>query len=380
MESSEVVVSCFHGAVPDFVGPELERLYGNTYSSLLQLETYGALKGAIHIYIARDAGRITCLLLFRIEHGRARILNEGMRLNTPELERFTAYVFSNYPAVSVISFYAVESDVEELIYPLQRFNCLEDIAMPLPATAEDYLATLGKNTRRNVKRYTERIQRAFPSFRFEVRERAAVREEHVRAIIGFNHARMQSKQKASDIDEMETQRILRMAQACGMVGTVSIDGRICAGTISYRTGDNYFLYVLAHDPAYDAYWIGILCCYLTIRECIQRGGKEFHFLWGRYEYKFTLGASERCLDRIVIYRSHLHMLLHAATALQAVCMGYTRRIKQRLHESVQSVQGSGGHTGASPLLTRVVQGLLMLQRLTVSCLQLRDRVLCRLGW
>lgn len=376
MESSEVAVSCSDGNLPAFVGPELDRLYGNTYASLLQLETYGGLKGRINVYIARDAGRVTALLLYRLEHGRARVLNEGMRLGRRELERFSGYVFRNHPGVSVISFYAIESDVDRLGYPLQRFNCLEDIAMALPPTPEAYLASLGKNTRRNIKRYTDRVRRAFPGLRFDVSTQDAVTEEQVRAIIAFNHARMAGKQKSSAIDETETQRIARMTRACGMVGTISIDGRICAGTISYRTGDNYFLYVLAHDPAYDAYWIGILCCYLTICECIRRGGKEFHFLWGRYEYKFALGATERCLDRVVIYRSHLHMLLHAATALQALCTGYTRRLKQRLHEHAQRA----GEQTASPLLAHAAQIAHALHRLPASCLHLRDRLLCRLGW
>jgi Acetyltransferase (GNAT) domain len=377
MEPKDVAVVRFDNTVPDFVEPELERLYGNTYSSLLQLETYGDLDAGTSTYVVHRSGRIISLLLYRVERNRVRVLNEGLRLDSTELARFCDYVFAAYPSVQLVSFYAIETDVRRLAFPFQRYNCLEDIAMPLPATAEDYLASLGKNTRRNIKRYTDRLKRSFPSFRFDVLEKEAVDEQHVHAIVGFNHARMAEKNKTSAIDEVETQRIVRMAKASGMIGIATIDGRICAGAISYRTGDNYFLYVLAHDPAYDAYWIGVLCCYLTIRECIARGGREFHFLWGRYEYKFTLGAVARDLDRVTVYRSRAHLLLNAATALEAVFAGHVRRSKLWLQEEIREQYGLAPAILQRTL--RLLRALRALQRVPAACAGYGARLLCRLA-
>jgi hypothetical protein len=338
MEAEQISITRYDNTVPAFVGPELERLYGSVFSSLPQFETYGAFGTGISTYVARKGGDIITLLLFRIERGRVRVLNEVVRLDSKELALFADHIFPAFP-VSVISFNAIETDIDRLAFPFQRFNCLEDLAMPLPGNVQEYLASLGKNTRRNVKRYMERLTRTFPSFRFETFEKDAIEERHVRDVIEFNHARMAEKNKQSSIDEEETGRIIRMAQACGMVGIATIDGRVVAGTISYRTGDNYYLYVLAHDPAYDDYWIGILCCYLTICKCIARGGSEFHFLWGRYDYKFTLGAVERELDRVNIYRSRVHMVLNGRTVLRALVDGYRRRGKLWLQYEAMHERG-----------------------------------------
>jgi hypothetical protein len=48
------------------------------------------------------------------------------------------------------------------------------------------------------------------------------------------------------------------------------------------------MHVIAHEPAFNDYSSGILCYYHTICEGIVRGGKRFHLLSGRYEYKYRL--------------------------------------------------------------------------------------------
>lgn len=326
----------FDNAIPPFAAAELDRLYGNPYASLLQMQIYESVGSDVNTFVAYRDGEVVQLLLYRLCRDRVRVLNEGLKLDSEEIARFCEYVFAEYPGAHVIVFHAIETEehMERLDFPFQRHNCLEDIAMPLPDTIEAYRSGLGKNTRRNVKRYMDRLTKTFPSFRFEAHEGDAIEERHVSDIVACNRSRMAAKQKVSAIDDAETHRIFRMAKACGMVGLAFIDEFVCGGTISYRTGDNYFLYVLAHDPDYDGYWIGILTCYLTICECIKRGGKEFHFLWGRYEYKFTLGATPRNLDHLTVYRSRVRQLRHVRTAVNEVYRDYRRRAEVWLRYDV----------------------------------------------
>ncbi len=323
----DIAISCHENEVPEFVGPELERLYGNLFSSMMQFDISGLDYARTSTYVARDRNGPVALFLFQRTRGRVRVLNETIAIAEAEVQRFVRYIFATYRGVGAIAFNAVEVRRYRHRYPHQHVNLLEDIAMPLPATPQEYLAGLGKNTRRNIKRYGDRLLKAFPGHRFEICEREAVEEELIRQIIGFNHARMASKNKASNLDERSVRRVTRLARESGLVGVIRIDGRVCAGAISYRVGNNYFLDILAHDPAYDDYWIGILCCYRTICECILHGGREFHFLWGRYDYKFTLGAKLRELDALAVYRSRAHMLLHAGFALRLAYDGRLRQLK-----------------------------------------------------
>jgi hypothetical protein len=291
----------------------------------------GGLPRDTSTYVVRQDGRMTTVLLFHVENRRVQVLNEVIRLGQDEIDRFAAFIFERFPDVELIAFKAIETDSQQLRFPFQRVNQLEDIFMPLPDSPEAYLASLGKNTRRNVKRYTDRLKKTFPSFRFDIYE-GDVPEQIVREIIGFNRQRMAGKNKTSILDEAETQRILKLVRARGLVGVASIDGKVCAGGISYRAGANYFLDVLAHDPKYNDYWVGILCCYLTICECIRRQGREFHFLWGRYDYKFTLGAVQHDLDMLTVYRSHARMLFNMSIALNNAARGQMRRAKRWLDE------------------------------------------------
>ena len=327
MTVSNAVITCHENEVPAFVGAELERLYGNIFSSLTQFRIYGWNGSDTSTYVVRRDGVPHVVLLFRRDHRQVQVMNEVITLDAEEMSRFAAYIFANYPGVNVISFKAIDTSLARLPFPYQRYNHLEDLALALPSSNEAYLPSLGKSTRRNIRRHLDRLHRAYPSCRFEVFERGALGAERVRQIIELNRVRMADKNIVSIIDEQETQRIIRLVDACGLVGVITIDGQLRAGAISFQSGANYFLNVLAHDPRYDDYWLGFLCCYLTICECIARGGKEFHFLWGRYDYKYLLGARQRDLDNIVIYRSHLQLLCNADIARRTAIEGYTRALK-----------------------------------------------------
>lgn len=323
---SDISIQCHENDVPAFIGPALERLYGNLFSSLTYYRAFGGADNA-STYVVRDGKTIVCAWLFRRYRNSVRVINEGIHVDQDDVTRFVSTIFSRYPKVSVISFHAVRPNMVELPMPYQRFNCLEDMVLSLPGNANAYTASLGRSTRSYIHRYLNKLRRDFPSFSFRVASGAEVTEEEIRRIIGFNRARMAMKGKESINDEDTTRRIIGLARECGLVGMIMLDGRICAGSVNYRVGDNYFLETLAHDPDYDDYRLGTLCCYLTICECIARGGHEYHFLWGQDDYKARLLGVQRDLDDLVIYRSHWHMLLYGKLVLHHVANGFLRRMR-----------------------------------------------------
>lgn len=308
-------VQCHENEVPPFAEAALEQLYGNLFSSLAYHRTYGGLAG-ISTYVVRDGDTVTCVWLFCIDGKQARVINEGMRLERDEVIRFARHLFANYPAVHVITFHAVQAQRWSLPLPGQRYPCLEDMVLTLPRSANDYLAGLGKSTRSYINRYLKKLKRDFPTFRFRAFNAHQLDAQLLWRIIELNRSRMQVKGKTSINDDVTAQQIIRLALECGFVGVITIDGEVCAGTINYRVGDNYFLEVLAHDPACNDYRLGTLCCYLTVCECIAHGGKEYHFLWGQDDYKSHLGGVQRDLVHVALYRSHLHMLVHIRTVLR----------------------------------------------------------------
>jgi hypothetical protein len=313
--SQGVSIQVYEDLVPPFVESALEQLYGNLFSSLAHRRVFGTMQNA-STYVMVNGTEVAVVWLFRREKNRIQVLNEGIRLTEEEATRFASYIFGAYRSVNVIAFHAVQAKMRKLPLPFQQFNCLEDMVLTLPRSTDDYLASLSKATRSYIHRYLNKLKRDFPSFRYEVSSGQDIGAEDIRAIIQFNHARMAGKGKLSINDDDTEQRIIRLAKECGLVGVITLDGKVCAGTINYRVGDNYFLDVIAHDPAYNAYRLGTVCCFLTACECIARGGNEYHLLWGQDEYKTRLRAIQRNLDDVVIYRSRTQMLANVGMVLQ----------------------------------------------------------------
>jgi CelD/BcsL family acetyltransferase involved in cellulose biosynthesis len=182
-----------------------------------------------------------------------------------------------------------------------------------------------------------KLRRDYPVVRHEVCEKESISEDQVRRIVALNHARMQGRHRASYIDEAEVSRILSMVRRYGLVTQVRIDEHVRAGAIHLRIGNHYFLQVIAHDCAFNDYGLGTLCCYLAICECIARGGDEYHFLWGRYPYKYRLLGRQRKLQHIALYRDRTKFALHgklvAANAWSAVRFRKHDWLMDHLHQS-----------------------------------------------
>lgn len=323
---SDISIQCYERDVPSFIDAALERLYGNLFSSLAYYRAFGGASNA-STYVVREGKSIICALLFHRYHNSVRVINEGIRIDQDEITRFTNYIFTAYPNVNVVTFHAVDPVISDMQLPYQRFNCLEDMVLALPGTADAYTSSLGRSTRSYIHRYLNKLRRDFPSFSFRVANATEIDREQIQYIVELNRLRMAVKGKASTNDDAAVQRIAQLSTECGMVGMIMLEGRICAGAINYRVGNNYFLETLAHDPLYDDYRLGTLCCYLTICECIARGGREYHFLWGQDDYKRRLLGVQRDLDDLVIYRSKAHMLLYSKLVLQHTASRYARRMK-----------------------------------------------------
>lgn len=337
MKTSQAQIALYENDVPDFIEAELVRLYKALYSSLAYFRAIG-FPEKVSTYVARQGETIRAVFLFVREASVIRVLNEAMDLEPEEVRRFASYVFSSFPAVQAIAFHAVRTGPEPLACIHQRFFCAEDFIVDLPDTVDAYIASLGSATRKNIKRHRNRIERDFPSFRFIVREGSEVSEQDLRTVMELNRARMTKKKKTSSIDEATAQEIIRMVRECGVVFLVAIDGRIRAGAITFRIGDNFISRVNAHDPALDGYRLGMVCCFLAICTSIERGGKRFHLGQGTYEYKCALGGVFHGYDHLNLFRSRMSMLATAKLVSKTALAGYRLRANRWVLHGVENPQ------------------------------------------
>jgi hypothetical protein len=329
MHAEQVTISCHEREIPSFVEKELERLYESIHCSVAYFREFRRFKN-VSTYIVRKGGRPVTIFLFICKNRKVRVLNEMINIDEQEIRRFADYVFARFSSVALISFHAVQTTVAQLPFPSQKWVETEDFSMSLPSTQEEYTAGLGNATRDYIKRYSRKIIRRFPSFTCRSYLDKDIDEQVARAIIDMSKARMESRKKKFAANEREVDGLIRLAKMYGLVHAVLIDGRLCAGSISYLVGSHHFVFIIAHDTAYDAFRLGTICYYLTICESIGRGSKTFHMGRGWYEYKRRLMGVRQEFDRLVIYRSYWHMGLQGIYATRIARDGYVRRLKSWL--------------------------------------------------
>lgn len=181
-----------------------------------------------------------------------------------------------------------------------------------------------------------KIRREYPDFEHQVLVGPDIDPALLEQVFDLNRARMKGKGKVSIIDEYEAERITKVALECGLLSVIMIGGKVRAGTIQYRMGDNYFMEVIAHDSDYNDYRLGTLCCYLAICACIERSGKSYHFMWGKNDYKFRLGGVLQPLDHFTLYRSRWRLVCNGREALRHGWQRQDRRLRQWVQEAEHS--------------------------------------------
>jgi hypothetical protein len=326
---SPLSVTCYDNKVPAFIEPVMHELYGSICSSLTYFRIYGGLENA-STFLAKRNQDIAAVFFFRQEKKQIKVLNEGMAIDDETVVAFSNYVFDRYKDADFISFNAIEGDLNSPGFPFHQFYCAEDSVICLPGTTEAYLASLGKSTRKNIKQSLQRVQRDFPSFKYRIYSGREVDEKFVRGIIAFNRLRFASKNKVSAITQDEEERIMQMVRSCGLVGVCTIDGKLCAGSITYILGNHCHSRLRTHDAKYDDYRLSLVSGYLMISECIRRDGKFFHFMAGREQQKALLQGQLREQKHVTVYRSNVAAFRHAGIFFKYACQDMLLQTKLRL--------------------------------------------------
>lgn len=334
----DVHIVCHEHEIPDFAGPEIDRLYGHLFCSLSYFEVAKQLDGA-STYVVRRNGKAIAVLLYTRTKNEVTLISEYVALSSEEIRRFADFMFGSFRSVNRICFRKIKAEPHALGRPWHAVACTEDMVIDLPPDVQDYEAAVGKNMRRNIKRYGTAVAKDYPSFEYRVLLQGDIAEQHIRDIIALSCTRMKSKSIVPRFTEEETAWIVRFAKQCGMVGLMTIDGRVCAGAIGFRIGGNYAMHVIAHDERYNDYSLGILCYYRTICEGIARGGKHFHLLQGQYGYKHRLLARRQDIISLVVYRSRLRALACAGRIARRELQGRMRLARQWLLHDIEQREG-----------------------------------------
>jgi CelD/BcsL family acetyltransferase involved in cellulose biosynthesis len=175
----------------------------------------------------------------------------------------------------------------------------------LPASWEEYLASLGKKDRHELRRKLRRVFESGGSVNLEVLQDQA---DVAAAMPTFLELHTGSRlDKMGFMTDGMASFFRRMASALAAEGLVRlfmlrINARPAAAVLCFDAGSSLYLYNSGYDPAFSGLSVGLVSKALCIRWAIDNGKRTLDFLRGNEAYKYDLGAADQEIYRVVVRR------------------------------------------------------------------------------
>jgi CelD/BcsL family acetyltransferase involved in cellulose biosynthesis len=178
---------------------------------------------------------------------------------------------------------------------------VHDVAavLALPSTFDEYLTSIGKKDRHELRRKRRRFEMAEGS----VSVKRAVADGGIfkRFVELHRHSEGEKGRFMTPGIEQLFSALLELP-GWGVDALLTGNGDVAAAAFGYADEDGYYLYNSAFDPALRQVAPGQVLLGAMIEHAISEGHRIFDFLKGDEAYKFRLGAVERPLYEIVVVR------------------------------------------------------------------------------
>jgi CelD/BcsL family acetyltransferase involved in cellulose biosynthesis len=189
---------------------------------------------------------------------------------------------------------------------------VEDVCpiLDLPLTWEEYLDSLDKKQRHEIRRKLRRAEQEADT-RFVVVGRDHDLEGEVRAFIELHQ---KSRPDKSEFMEPRMQAffvdIARVLYRCGWLDLVFVEmnGQKAAALFNFDYGDAFLVYNSGYDPRQFSHLSpGIIVTACTIQRAIALGRRTFDFLQGPEVYKYRFGAHDTRVYRLLLARPDIDL-------------------------------------------------------------------------
>ena len=179
-------------------------------------------------------------------------------------------------------------------------------SIDLPHSWEEYLASLDKKQRHEIRRKMRRAETEAVSW-FVVPAQNHDLVTEMEAFVKLH--RMSSPEKNTFMDSDMKAFFFEMAQTMSKRGWfhlsfLELRGEKIAGLLSFDYNDNFQVYNSGYDAGqYGALSPGIVLMGYCIQHAIELGRRTFDFLRGEEEYKYRMGAKPTNVYELIIHRN-----------------------------------------------------------------------------
>jgi CelD/BcsL family acetyltransferase involved in cellulose biosynthesis len=176
----------------------------------------------------------------------------------------------------------------------------------LPATWDEYLATLSKKDRHELRRKLRRLESAGGDVALRVVTSPGEAAEQLDTLFGLMRASSHHKEEFLQRPGMEAFfREMTPAMAGeGMLRlyVLAFDGLAVAAVLNFDLGGQLYMYNSGYDPAYSHYAVGLMSKALLVKDAIECGRTCVDFLRGDESYKYDLGGKDQHVYRVLLTR------------------------------------------------------------------------------
>jgi len=199
--------------------------------------------------------------------------------------------------------------------------------LDLPATWEEYLASLSAARRQRLRRYERNLQRDHAVTVTDYGEERL--EEGWRHLISLHRQRWAGAGAFEDVqvDRLHRSFLRELANRGRLwLTTLELDGQPAAAWYGFTDRDTVHFYQSGRDPRWEDKSVGVVLMAVMIRRAIERGYRRFDFLRGDETYKAQWTGSQRVTIELVIFRPGWRGLwlrgLDLAARLRARMLGH----------------------------------------------------------
>jgi hypothetical protein len=309
----------YENEIPPEVGLNLEIIYQSPFCATRYIEIFRGIRNFNALVISCGESDPRHVIAYTISGKEITVLNELIEIEQEYIQYFAETVFSRYPTITTVNFNCLKRRIVNFRYPWRLWQTSHDIAIELPRSFEEYHSKLGRQTQKHIRYYINRLHRDYADFAFHVAAVHEIDPTVIGRIIEMNQLRMKDKNIRSGYNNLFEKKIIEFCRHYGLISTVSVQGKIVAGTICYEVGNQAYLEAISHDPGYDKYNVGQVCLYLTVKHMIEQERDFFHMLWGENEYKYRFLGLKQDLFYFSIYRSTSSKLLSVPKLAKHMC-------------------------------------------------------------
>jgi CelD/BcsL family acetyltransferase involved in cellulose biosynthesis len=240
------------------------------------------------------------------------------------------------------------------VFPAQSIESMEIfVTVPLTATWDGFIATLGKRFGKDVAYDRRFLARKF-AVEFKIATNPQAAGGGLQDLIKVYRDRWQGVKGATQFDQKDTEKFEReicnvFAQA-GMYRSylLYLDEEPVAGLLGYVVNDKFFASIFMHSPRFQKFSVGNVLLGMAIEDCIANKWTELDLTRGPEPYKFRWNGQQRRNYHLKIFHSRGGLAL-ASLAEWLYELGSSLYLLQRARSQLNRLKFvlTGGRSAAA---------------------------------